>query len=224
MQWEIQLQSNQVPTHEFVKKIVQTVIEAGYDFNNGPYPARFSIIGSNPEEEIHHIGDNWVGGVDKILELFREYDPDKTSITIYFSRQKEPYIPFALAVIPRSSISSTLVSFQTQDKDIASESEFDLLLDLCQNVFYSFNFSFGGFTDEYNPPLPNTVEGLLSQESSRVLFLSSTVSDRINQKTLESLQAEEVRELEDGSLIIVLSKIDYPSQSQLKTINDELIE
>lgn len=224
MEWDLQLQKDQEMTHDVVEEIVHTVIESGYNFYGGKYPARFSITGLNSDEDTHHTGDDCEGGIDSIVQLFRDYDPKQTSITIWFSREKGPHIPFGLAIMARTSIDATLVSFHAQDKDINSESKFNLLLDLCQKIFVSHDFSFGGFSDEYNPSIPYTVEELLSQGTSRVLFLSSPISDRINQDSLESLQPEEIRELEGGKLLIAISRTDYPRQYQKEIITEDLVE
>jgi hypothetical protein len=222
MQLAIQFHRDGLPTHQFITDLLSFITSNGFRYEREEYPNRFSIIGPEATEEINHVGDDWDGGLEAIIDTYREYDPAKTSVTIYLSRVEKPRVPISVAVIPREQSDGTLVSIAIEDSQVEPNDKFEQLLSLAKSLCIEFCFEFGADTDEYNPSIPESVDELLTEYVGRYVFISGENRSLVDTTSLSEETALQVEALSQRDTLIVISKDGMPSENEIQTFRERV--
>ena len=185
--------------HNFVKEVLSGIQSKPVTRSElGSY----SIIGDPPQEDRIYMGpDGKDDTLEEILTWYTERDPTKTSLSIWFEYNEE--FDFSLSFLSSTESDTRFRVFSDTTK-VKSEQQFLTLVDLAADLFCQFSFDYGAYTNEYSRSIPANWEEIAAHHPQMVTLYSKKIIDHIGRQKLLKTPALEVRELQNGSILLIV--------------------
>lgn len=223
--WDIQFLWPENPDSRFVHRMLYALVAEGVRYNVGDYPGRYRIIPINPNKQISQqesANNECTERLADITTMYTDFDPATTElgIDLAYVESTEP-IHFGVSIVP-TNCSKCRVRFSVVGNEIETKDRFQTFIEVCAGVFERVGFSYGSFRVEHDDWIATSQEEFLQERLRRVTFLSPEIVNEFGRRKLLSAPVEKALELNDGSLVIVITPGVESSGEQLQKVNEYL--
>lgn len=205
-EWSVEFYRDESLSHRFAARLLFLLVSRGVRFGGGNYPAQYSIFEHGPDEFVKQKADDRSEQTEElgtVLDEYRTYDPERTSLTVSLDYLEEPTFYFWIKLSPRDG--KTRVAFETHTNYLDSGAAYDTFVQLCREAFVRFQFVYGSYRTEYDGSLPLDRESILRLDPRRITFYSADLVEALGREYVLDAPAERVEELDNGGVLLLLS-------------------
>jgi hypothetical protein len=225
MHWRLEFIHERTPDAALVSRVLFFLVSRGVRYNTVSASGWYMILPHDEDNE--QITGSESGESDcteclgDIIEQYRKFDPETTSLTIVLDFEPERGMPFTLSIVPAPENKSR-IKMRTHQNFVPNEAVHDAFVYCTKDLFSRLGFVYGSYSNENQPSIPTDEQALLERPVQAITFYDSGLVDLIGRERLLSIPAGHAEELYNGGVFLYICDNQFGGCDDLDVVREFL--